>query len=238
MTHGYGHMRDSGHEIENVLRALEYPMTAAFAEMPNSRKNEENQPIDYLAFVQCESEEFIRDLYPVSSTGVFCLDQPEANVQPSGQTYTTRPPFPAFEYHGNQVFQIKRTFTDKTVLSVSPKPQLNMVQQLMNTIASFGDDPPATIDAEREINSGFDEHSAWFGDDRLPTTDDNSEEGLITAEDLPSTVPTKLSQVLISQAAGWKSHACRENSVERRRRWVFLQTCGPFQKPRTFRHVD
>ena len=121
-------MRDSGQEISKVLRALEFPMTASFVQMPSDEKNEEGQALYYLAFVQCESEELIRDIFPVSSIGVFCFDQPEANVQPSGWRYIIRPPLPAYDYQGNLVFQVKRTFSDKRDVPVSPIPRLNMVQ--------------------------------------------------------------------------------------------------------------
>ena len=122
-------MRDSGHELRSVLKALDYPMTASFVVLPGSRKTEDGLPIDHLAFVQCESEELIRDIDPVSGTGVFCFEQPEANSQPSGWVYTIKPPLPVFEYPGNLLFQIKRAFNDSRSLPVSPKPQVNMTQQ-------------------------------------------------------------------------------------------------------------
>ena len=94
MTHGYGQMRDAGHELKSVLKALEYPMTAS---LPGSRKTDDGQPVDYLTFVRCESEELIRDIYPVSGTGIFCFEKPEPNTQPSGWYYNIRPPLPMFE---------------------------------------------------------------------------------------------------------------------------------------------
>ena len=49
----------------------------------SSRKTDDGQPVDYLAFVRCESEELIRGIYPGSGTGIFCFEKPEPNTQPS-----------------------------------------------------------------------------------------------------------------------------------------------------------
>ena len=129
MTHGYGQMRDVGHELKSVLKALEYPMTSSFVVLPGSRKTDDDIPVDYLAFVRRESEELIRDIYAVSSTGIFCFEKPEPNTQPSGWYYNIRPPLPMFEYDGNLVFQINRLSDDSRILPVSPKPQISMTQQ-------------------------------------------------------------------------------------------------------------
>ena len=129
MTHGYGQMRDAGHELKSVLKGLEYAMSASFVVMPGSRQTDSGLPIDYLAFVQCESEELIRDIYPVSGTGVLCLEKPEPNTQPSGWNYTIRPPLPIFEYDGNLVFQIKRSANDDRIIPVSAKPHVGMTQR-------------------------------------------------------------------------------------------------------------
>ena len=98
-------MRDSSHELSSVLEALDYPMTASFVILPGTQKTEDGLPKSYLAFVQCESEELIRDIYPVSLTGTFCFEQPPANSQPSGWHYVIKPPLPSFEYPGNLVFR-------------------------------------------------------------------------------------------------------------------------------------
>ena len=122
-------MRDAGFELKSVLGALEYPMSASFVVLPGSRKTDDGQAIDYLAFVQCESEELIRDIYPVASTGTFCFQTPKPNTHPAGWKYVIKSPLPVFEYHGNLVFQIKRSFDDNRNLPVSPKPQVEMKQQ-------------------------------------------------------------------------------------------------------------
>ena len=96
-------MRDAGHELRSVLKALDYPMSASFVVLPGSRKTDDGQPVDYLAFVQCENEELIRDIYPVSSTGVFVFEKPEQETQPSGWKYTIKSPLPLFEYQGHLV---------------------------------------------------------------------------------------------------------------------------------------
>ena len=121
MTHGYGQMRDAGHELKSVLKALEYAMSASFVVLLGSRKMDDDLPVDCLAFVRCESEELIRDIHAVSSTGIFCFEKPEPNTQLSGWNYNIRPPLPVFKYDGNLVFQIKRSSNDRRNPSCQPK---------------------------------------------------------------------------------------------------------------------
>ena len=56
LTHGYGAMRDSSVQLRSVLNSVDASMMAFCVIMPGPR-TEAGQPVNYLAFVQCDSEE-------------------------------------------------------------------------------------------------------------------------------------------------------------------------------------
>ena len=103
-------------------------MTASFVILPG-RRAVNDLPVHYLAFVQCDSEELIRQLYPVGESGTFCFDEPAPNLKPVGWQYTIKPPIPNFQYPGNLIFQLKRRRGDQRKVPVSPFPQPDMPQQ-------------------------------------------------------------------------------------------------------------
>ena len=128
MTHGYGVMRDSAVQLRRVLNTIDAPMMAAFVVMPGP-KTDTGLPIYYLAFVQCDSEELVRDVYLVGESGTFCFEQPPPKVQPSGWQYTIKPPVPSYTYPGNLVMQITRARGDNRELIVSAEPKPSMEDQ-------------------------------------------------------------------------------------------------------------
>ena len=128
LTHGYGVMRDSSVQLKSVINSIDAPMRAAFVAMPGP-KTDTGLPIYYLAFVQCDSAELIRDVYSVGESGTFCFEQPLHNAQPSGWQYTIKPPIPRYDYPGNLVMQITRAGDDYRELIVSPEPKPFMNQQ-------------------------------------------------------------------------------------------------------------
>ena len=91
--------------------------------------NEAGQPIYYLAFVQCDSEELIRDIYLVEESGTFYFQQSSSNVQPSGWQYTIKPFVPRYRYPGNLFMQITRVRGDNHEFQVSSYPEPLIIQQ-------------------------------------------------------------------------------------------------------------
>ena len=90
-------MRDSTIQLRVLLNSVDNPMTAYFVVIPGPR-TQARQPIHYRAFVQCDSEELIRDVYLVEESGTLCFEQPPDNApQPSGWQYTIKPPVPRYE---------------------------------------------------------------------------------------------------------------------------------------------
>ena len=83
LTHGYGAMRGSSVQLRSVSNSVDASITAFFVTMPGL-KAENGQPICYLAFVQCDSEELIRDVYLVGESGTFCFQQRPRDAKPSG----------------------------------------------------------------------------------------------------------------------------------------------------------
>lgn len=100
-------------------------MQASFVVMPGP-KTPDGQPIMYLAFVQCDNEELIREVYTVAEIGTFCCAQIPRGVQPIGWQYTIKPPLAPYDYPGNLIFQIKRAKEYKRELPVSPKTEAHM----------------------------------------------------------------------------------------------------------------
>ena len=90
---------------------------------------EDGQPIRYLAFVECDKDNMMRDVYLVGESGTICFEQPQRDVQPSGWQYTIKPPIPRYAYLGNLVIQIKRVRGDNRKLTVSPQTQPFIPQQ-------------------------------------------------------------------------------------------------------------
>ena len=125
LTHGYGVIRDSNAQLKSVLKSIENSMSASFVVMPGP-KDENNLSIYYLAFVQCDSEELIRDVFLVGESGTFCFEQPEANFEPSGWDYVIKPPINQYDCPGNLVFQIRRPKGDDRKLEVGLVPEPSM----------------------------------------------------------------------------------------------------------------
>ena len=91
--------------------------------------NEAGQPMYYLAFVQCDSEELIRDVYLVEESGTFYFQQSARNVQPSGWQYTIKPHATRYEYPGNLVIRITQVRGDNHDIRVSSYPEPLITQQ-------------------------------------------------------------------------------------------------------------
>ena len=70
--------------------------------MPGPRI-EGGQPIRYLAFVECNKDNMMRDVYLVGESGTICFEQPQRDDQLSGWQYTIKPPIPRYAYLGNLV---------------------------------------------------------------------------------------------------------------------------------------
>ena len=144
LTHGYGVIRDSSVQLRRVLNSVDTPMMASFVILPGP-STENGQPIYYLAFVQCDSEDLVRDVYLVGESGTFCFQQPPRNLQPSGWQYTIKPPVPKYEYPGNLVMQITRARGDNRELAVSPEPEPLMKQQQVWAFPDASDLAPCCL---------------------------------------------------------------------------------------------
>ena len=125
LSHGYGVMRDSTVQLQSTQNSINNPMSAAFVAIPGPR-TETGQPIHYLAFVQCDREDLVRDIYLVGESGTFCFEQPEQGFQPTGWQYVIKPPIGNYEYPGNLVMQITRERGDSRVIPVEPLPEPRM----------------------------------------------------------------------------------------------------------------
>ena len=116
---GYAIMRDAAYTMEATKRALDSPMTAAFVAMPG-KSSAGGRPLRYIAFVQCDNEDVIRDELTVGETGELLFDPPKENAVPIGWKYTIRPPVAMYSYPGNLVLQIHRRKGDERDLMTSP----------------------------------------------------------------------------------------------------------------------
>ena len=121
-------MRDSGIQLRSVLNSIDAPMMASFVVLPGP-STENGEPIYYLAFVQCDSEELIRDIYLVGESGTFCFEEPPKNTQPSGWHYVIKPPIGNYECPGNLLLQIKRQKGDSRTLEAGLVPKVIMPEQ-------------------------------------------------------------------------------------------------------------
>lgn len=83
----------------------------------------------YLAFVQRDNEEIIRDALTVGGSIEFLFDAPKENAVPVGWKYTIRPPVALYTYPGNRVIQICRRKGDERdlVVSSSPSPAMGTI---------------------------------------------------------------------------------------------------------------
>ena len=114
--------------VEILLNSVDNAMMASFVAMPGPR-TEDDQPIYYLALIQCDSEELIHVVYLCGQTGTFCFEQPERGTQPTGWSYVVRPPIAKCQYSGNLVMSTTRAKEDKRILPSREFPEPRMNQQ-------------------------------------------------------------------------------------------------------------
>ena len=146
-------MRDSGVQLRAVLNSIDVPMMASFVTLPGP-STENGEPIYYLAFVQCDSDELIRDVYLVGESGVFCFEQPQRNVQPSGWHYVIKSPIGNYQYPGNLVMQINRPKGDNRTLAAGLIPEPLMPQQQVWAFPDASDlSPRRLVDCANLITS-------------------------------------------------------------------------------------
>ena len=110
-TLGIGEIREAASYLEATLETLETPMPASFVALPRTRK--EKHSAMYLAFLQRDDEELIREVFNVGNSGVLSFDKPKPGIEPSGWRYTVKPPIPQCEYPGNLVLLIHRRKDDE-----------------------------------------------------------------------------------------------------------------------------
>lgn len=120
-------MRDAAYTMEATKRALRCPMTAAFVAM-TGKISADSRPMRYLAFVQCDSVDVVRDALTIGESGEFLFDAPKEHAVPVGWQYTIRSPVAKYLNSGNLVIQIRRRKGDERHLVTSPSPQSNLVQ--------------------------------------------------------------------------------------------------------------
>lgn len=156
MIQGYAVMRDAAYTMEATKRALQCPMTASFVAMPG-KTSPGGRPIRYLAFVQCDNEDIIRNASTVGESGELLFDAPKENAVPLDWKYTIRPPIALYTYPGNLVLQIRRRKGDKRDLipvwlhpqtsDLSPRRLVKGANEIKNAGFDSGDKMRRYIEA-------------------------------------------------------------------------------------------
>ena len=150
LTHGYGVMREAIHTFRYIEQALQSPLTACFVEL-QGQLTPEGLCAKYIAFVQCDDEELIRNVLTVGDTGRLIFEEMKNGIVQPGWKYTVKPPIPRYTYPGNLILQLRRPKGDTQEVNASKAPKADMPSIQVWAFPDVSDSP-----ARRQIKCAND----------------------------------------------------------------------------------
>ena len=127
LTHAYGVMRDVSQSLQYGQDALGTQMRACFIALPGCVLID-GKPSQYLAFVQCDNQEHLREFYNEGDVGQMIFELPDdKDFEPVGWRFIVRPAVPNCEAPGNLTLQVRRRKGDDFEVPTESHPHPAMM---------------------------------------------------------------------------------------------------------------
>ena len=110
-----------------------------FCPVPNSLLVD-GLPTTYFAFVHCDSEELLRQVYSVSDIGVFAFETPAPGYAPAkGWRYEICPPIDGSMFQVTWFSNLGDRLSTRNPMTTSKVPSLNMLETTIWTFTTVSD---------------------------------------------------------------------------------------------------